>query len=80
MAMGGSEGGGGDSLEKTLDFRMQELNLSTNVGPPPIGLGDSSPSGEAQNTSDRRTDPNMSSNCLCGVIELQRESVCGKAS
>lgn len=69
LAMGGGEGDGGargdEGLEKTLDLRMQELILSTKVkvGPPPtpIGEGESSPSGEeVRNTSDRRTDPNMS--------------------
>lgn len=65
---GGCGGGGGEGLEKTLDLRMQELILSTKVG-----TGEDSSllsAGGGRNTSDRRTDPNMS--CIFGLLLLLR--------
>lgn len=59
--MGGNGGDASEGLEKTLDLRMQELILSTRVPPGEA----SSFSGEVRNTSDRRTDPNMSCICIC---------------
>lgn len=61
MSLGIEGNGGGEGFEKTLDFRIEALILSTRV------TGDSSLSGGARNTSDRRTDPNMS--CIC-VVEI----------
>ena len=63
-------------MEKTLDLRMQELILSTIGNGNGNGDGDDGESsfsgGAVRNTSDRRTDPNISCICLC---IRERESI-----